>query len=88
MRDRISRIRTALAGHLGTEDIAIRDDSHKHIGHPGAATGLGHFHVTVRSPRFAGLGAVARHRLVYEALGDLLQTDIHAVQIKALAPGE
>lgn len=88
MSDRIPRIRAALADHLDTEDIVIRDDSHKHIGHPGASTGLGHFHVTVRSSRFDGISPIARHRLVYEALGNLLQTDIHAVQIRALAPGE
>lgn len=86
MSDRIARIHAALAAHLDTEDIEIRDDSHKHIGHPGAASGLGHFHVTVRSHKFSGLSPIARHRLVYEGLGDLLKTDIHAVQIRALAP--
>lgn len=88
MNDRISRIRAALSEALATEDIVIRDDGHKHIGHPGAATGLGHFHVTIRSPRFAGINMIDRHRLVYEALGELLKTDIHAVQIRALAPNE
>lgn len=88
MSDRIARIRTALAAGLDTDDIAIRDDSHLHVGHAGAATGLGHFHVTVRSSRFTGVSPIKRHRMVYEALGDLMQTDIHAVQIRALAPDD
>ena len=88
MSDRILRIREALAEGLDTDDIAIRDDSHLHRGHEGAKTGLGHFHVTIRSPRFTGTSPIERHRLVYEALGSLMQTDIHAVQIRALAPEE
>lgn len=88
MSDRIQRIRAALADGLATDDIAIRDDSHKHIGHEGAKTGLGHFHVTIRSPKFTGVNPIQRHRLVYEALGELMQTDIHAVQIRALAAEE
>ncbi|HET7313618.1 BolA family protein [Salinisphaera sp.] len=88
MNDRIHRIRAALAERLNTDDIAIRDDSHLHVGHAGAATGLGHFHVTIRSPEFSGVRSIQRHRLVYAALGELMQTDIHAVQIRALAPEE
>lgn len=88
MSDRIDKIRHALAEGLNTDDIHIRDDSHLHVGHPGAASGLGHFHVTIRSPCFAGVDPLQRHRLVYDALGSLMQTDIHAVQIVARAPGE
>ncbi|MDA3920008.1 MAG: BolA family transcriptional regulator [Salinisphaera sp.] len=88
MSDRIMRIREALQQGLDTDDIAIRDDSHLHAGHVGAQTGLGHFHATIRSPRFSGQNAINRHRLVYEALGELMQTDIHALSIRALAPEE
>lgn len=88
MSDRIHRIRAALAEGLDTDDIAIRDDSHLHVGHAGAATGLGHFHVTIRAPKFTGVSPIQRHRLVYDALGDLMQTDIHALQIRAFAPEE
>lgn len=88
MSDRIERIRTALSTHLETDQISIRDDGHKHIGHEGWKSGLGHFYITIRSPRFTGVKPLERHRLVYEALGSLMQTDIHAVQIRALAPGE
>lgn len=88
MSDRIERIRAALSTGLETNDISIRDDGHKHIGHEGWKSGLGHFHVTIRSPRFAGAKPLQRHQMVYDALGSLMQTDIHAVQIRALAPGE
>jgi len=88
MSDRIERIRSALRTELDTDDIAIRDDGHKHIGHEGWKTGLGHFHVTIRAPAFRGVKPLQRHKLVYDALGSLMQTDIHAVQIRALAPEE
>lgn len=88
MSDRIERIRAALEQGLDTHDVAIRDESHLHIGHEGAKSGLGHFHVTIRSSRFAGVAPINRHKLVYEALGTLMQTDIHAVSIRALAPRE
>lgn len=88
MSDRIPRIRAALEQGLDTDEVAIRDDSHLHAGHAGAKSGLGHFHVTIRSPRFTGTSPIERHRLVYEALGSLMQTDIHAVSIRAMAPEE
>lgn len=88
MSDRIQRIHTALAKGLDTDDIVIRDDSHLHVGHPGAADGRGHFHVTIHSPKFAGESPIQRHRRVYAALGDLMETDIHAVQIRALTAEE
>lgn len=88
MSDRIERIRTRLSEALETDDIAVVDESHKHVGHAGARTGLGHFAVTVRSPVFAGRSMIERHRLVYEALGEMMQTDIHAVSIRALAPDD
>lgn len=88
MSDRILRIRQALQASLYTDDIAVRDDSHLHVGHVGAQSGLGHFHVTIRSVQFSGQSQISRHRLVYEALGTLMETDIHAVSIRALAPEE
>ena len=68
--------------------LEVRDDSHNHAGHAGAADGRGHFSVLIVSKRFAGMRQVQRHRLVYEAVGDLMVTDIHALSIHALAPGE
>lgn len=85
---RVERIRERLREGLDADEISVTDESHKHIGHPGARSGLGHFAVRVRSPAFAGKSMIERHRLVYEALGDMMQTDIHAVSIRALAPEE
>lgn len=88
MSDRIERIRAALSEQLDTNDIAIVDDGHKHVGHTAWQQGLGHFSVTIRSPRFAGVKPLQRHKLIYDALGSLMQTDVHALQIRALAPDE
>ena len=63
------------------------DESSQHAGHAGARGG-GHFAATIVSNRFEGLNAVQRHRLVYEALGDLMKTDIHALSVRALTPKE
>jgi len=68
--------------------VSIEDDSHKHVGHSGARSGGGHYRLTIISQQFHGLGRVARHRLVYQALGDLMQTRIHALAIEAMAPDE
>jgi BolA family transcriptional regulator, general stress-responsive regulator len=68
--------------------LDVVDDSHHHAGHAGAADGRGHFSVLVVSKHFEGLRGVQRHRLVFEVVGDLMATDIHALSIHALAPGE
>jgi len=73
---------------LAPTRLDLEDDSHHHAGHAGAADGRGHFSVLIVSKRFAGLRQVQRHRLVYEAVGDLMATDIHALSIHALAPDE
>ncbi len=68
--------------------LEILDDSDRHAGHAGAADGRGHFTVLLVCDRFSGIPQMRRHRLVYEAVGDLMTTDIHALSIHALAPGE
>jgi BolA protein len=73
---------------LEPEFLEVIDDSHRHAGHAGAADGRGHFTVIVVSKRFADLNSVRRHRLVYDTVGDLMLTDIHALSVQALAPGE
>jgi len=73
---------------LEPDQLEVIDDSHQHAGHAGAADGRGHFSVLVVSKRFAGLNTLRRHRLVYETVGDMMVTDIHALSIQALAPGE
>lgn len=85
MNPRIETLRTRLAA-LEPLQLEIRDDSALHAGHAGAAGGGGHFHVLICSARFAGLTPLARHRLVYAALGELMGTEIHALSIDARLP--
>lgn len=66
----------------------LRDDSHLHAGHAGAASGGGHFHLKISSSEFTGLNRINRHRLVYDALGELMHREIHALSIEAYAPHE
>ena len=85
-RARLSRMRELLLAALSPLELELTDDSHRHIGHEGARDGRGHFSVRVVSAAFRGQPPLARHRLVYAALGDMMQTDIHALAIQALAP--
>ncbi len=80
---RILAIEAALQS-LQPSILRIRDDSHLHAGHAGARDGRGHFAVEIASPQFVGLGLLAKHRLVYAAVGTLMQTDIQALQIHCL----
>ena len=82
-----AEIDTRLRAALAPTELHVRDDSAQHAGHAGAREG-GHFHVTVVSARFTGLQRLARHRLVYHCLSDLMQRGIHALAIDARAPGE
>lgn len=68
--------------------LEVDDDSHRHVGHAGARDGRGHFSVRITSAAFRGLAPLARHRAVYAALGEMMQTDIHALAIVAKAPEE
>jgi BolA protein len=85
--DRCTLIQQTLVDALQPLDIVIDDDSHLHAGHAGAREG-GHYTVRLRCERFAGLSRVARHRLVYDALGPLAPLGIHALAIDARAPNE
>ena len=84
--DRMARMRARLEAALAPVTLEITDDSAQHIGHAGARDGRGHYSVAIVSAAFEGKNAVARHRLVYAALGDMMQTDIHALAIRAEAP--
>ena len=85
--NRMNEMRAALAA-LAPEHIEIEDDSHLHAGHAGAAGGGGHYRLTVVSAQFIGKTTLERHRMVYSALHELMRHDIHALNIRALAPGE
>jgi BolA protein len=84
--DRISKIRARLTDALQPVDLDVVDESHLHEGHPGARDGRGHFRIRIVSDKFAGLKLIQRHRLIYDAVGDLMETDIHALSITADPP--
>ena len=87
MSERVATLQAALAA-LHPSVLEVSDDSHKHVGHEGARDGRGHFSVLVVSEAFRGLSALARHRAVYAAVGDLMQSDIHALSVRAHTPEE
>ncbi|MEM1262676.1 MAG: BolA family protein [Pseudomonadota bacterium] len=88
MTDRADTIHTALQTRFAPEHLLVKDQSHLHAGHAGAADGRGHFAVDIVSAEFSGVSRINRHRLVHECLADLLKTDIHALSIRARAPDE
>ena len=73
---------------LKAEHIEIQDDSASHAGHAGAKSGGGHFFLTIVSDAFTGKATLARHRAIYDLLGDMMQKQIHALSIKAHTPDE
>lgn len=81
------RMRERLAA-LEPETVDILDESGKHVGHEGAKGGGGHYQLVIVSPRFEGANRMARHRMIYEALGPMMQREIHALAIQAYAPNE
>jgi BolA protein len=86
--DRQSRISAELQERFKPTELLIKDQSQLHAGHEGAKDGKGHFDVTIVSSAFEGQNRIQRHRMVYDALTQLLQTDIHALRIKAFTPSE
>ncbi|MCD6026612.1 MAG: BolA/IbaG family iron-sulfur metabolism protein [Solimicrobium sp.] len=84
---RIGEIRQRLAS-FNPLSCQLEDESALHAGHAGAASGGGHYRLKLVSEKFTGLRLIERHRLVYDALGDLMHTEIHALAITALAPAE
>ena len=73
---------------LEPQSVDLLDESGKHAGHAGAKAGGNHFRLTIVSPRFSGKDPITRHRMIYEALGPLMQREIHALAIQALTPDE
>jgi BolA protein len=86
--DRVERIEVLLRAAFDPVHVEVFDDSALHAGHAGARGGGGHYRVRLLSEKFRGLPVLARHRLVYEALRELLPDQIHALGIEADAPGE
>ncbi len=86
--NRVEAIRERLETALSPARLEIRDDSAMHAGHAGAASGGGHFAVTIVSDKFNGKNMVQRHRAVYLAVEDMMPAEIHALSIRALTPEE
>ena len=86
--DRVAKIEAILTASLSPTHLLVKDQSHLHAGHAGAQDGRGHFDVTIVSDVFAGKRPLARHRQVYDALGGMMETDIHALRITAKTPDE
>jgi BolA family transcriptional regulator, general stress-responsive regulator len=87
MNDRVERI-TTLLQDLSPISCQVEDESALHAGHAGAASGGGHYRLHLVSSRFEGLNRVSRHRLVYDCLGKLMKTEIHALALTLLTPAE
>lgn len=88
MSARLDAIRDRLIATFDTTECQLTDDSARHAGHAGAASGGGHFTLYIVSSHFEGQSRLSRHRLVYDSLRNLMHSDIHALAITALAPSE
>jgi BolA protein len=86
--DRKAEIERRLRTTFDPESLEVEDESHLHAGHAGARDGRGHFRVSIIAAAFEGLNPIQRHRAIYGTMGDLMQTDIHALSIEALASSE
>ena len=86
--NRLKLIRSALEDHLAPSKLELYDESDQHVGHAGAKSGKGHFRICVVSQAFTGLSQINRQKLVYKALGDLMESDIHALSMSTVAPEE
>lgn len=82
---RTEKIRARLIEAFSPTTLEVIDESHKHAGHAGARDGRGHFSVTIVSSHFADRTPLERHRMIFQALEELLRTEIHALSIKAEA---
>lgn len=85
--DTVARLRERLST-LQPQSLEIEDESHLHAGHAGARSGGGHYRLHIVAAAFAGKNTVARHRLIYDAAGDLMRGAVHALSIRALTPEE
>lgn len=79
---RVARIRALIEASLTPEHLDVVDESHMHVGHAGARDGRGHFRVRITCSGFADKSKLARHRMIYAALDDMMESDIHALAIE------
>lgn len=81
-------IKQLLNAEFNPQLLEIIDHSAAHAGHAGARSGGGHYHVTIIADAFTGKSMVQRHQLIYQALGEMMKNEIHALGINALSPSE
>ena len=81
---RVERIRNRLETAFAPEHLEVIDESHLHEGHAGAKDGKGHYRVRIVAAQFASARPLERHRMVFDALGEMMETDIHALSVSAL----
>ncbi len=86
MSERVNTIERLLIDAFAPTELLVKDQGHLHAGHAGAKEGKGHFDVRIVSEKFAGQSRIERHRLVYDALGSFMQSDVHALRINAISP--
>ena len=87
-KERVATIEELLIAAFAPTELLVKDQSHLHAGHAGAQEGKGHFEVKIESEKFAGQSRIARHRMVYDALGSFIDSDIHALKINAVSPSD
>lgn len=85
---RLNQINKKLSQSFPDAQISLEDESHLHIGHAGAKDGRGHFKLHIISDQFQGLTRVQRHQLVYKTLGEMMESDIHALSVTAVTSSE
>ena len=85
---RLENIRDRLTRAFKPESLTVEDQGHLHVGHEGARDGRGHFRVMIVAEAFNGQSMLARHREIYAEMGTLMETDIHALAIEAVASEE
>ena len=86
--DRVKLIEEKLTEAFSPEMLQVKDQSHLHAGHEGAKSGGGHFDVRIVSAAFQGQRPLQRHRQVFDALGSMMEAEIHALRITAKTPDE
>jgi len=86
--NRVEMIRKKLTASLSPESLEIIDRSQEHAGHEGAKAGGGHFDIIIVTEVFNDMNTVQRHRAIYDALGDAMKSEIHALSIRAYTPEE
>jgi BolA family transcriptional regulator, general stress-responsive regulator len=87
-KERVRTIEYQLIKSLQPDQLIVSDDSAAHIGHAGAQSGAGHFSVVITAKNFDNKSLPERHRMVYAAVSDLMDSEIHALSIQAKAPSE